>query len=76
METTGRLVPEKIVAVRTGIPRSTLRYWGWAGKGPEDFPTRIRVGDRAMYEAGAVEAWIDAQLARAEQERIDRRASA
>ncbi len=56
------------VAELLAIPVSTLRFWSWAGSGPEGFPAPIRVGGRLRYSKAALKAWIDAQAAVAQSE--------
>lgn len=46
---------------RTQLCRSTIYRQVRDGK----FPAPIRVGRRTLWPAGAVEAWIDAQVAQA-----------
>jgi hypothetical protein len=42
-----------------GIPLSTLRYWGWQGKGPRGY----RIGREKKFKPGDVKAWAERQVA-------------
>lgn len=39
------------------MPSETVRYWRHIGKGPKSF----KVGRRVLYDAAAVQAWLDEQ---------------
>jgi DNA-binding transcriptional MerR regulator len=47
-------------AERLRRPTATLRYWRHKGIGPASF----RVGGRVMYDAQALERWLDEQRAK------------
>jgi predicted DNA-binding transcriptional regulator AlpA len=46
------------VAVLTGIPEATLRFWRHQGTGPKS----AKLGRRVVYREVDVLAWIDAQF--------------
>ena len=50
-------------AALIGIPQSTLKFWEWSDTVPEGFPKSVKVGRLRMYEAAAVRAWAEQQIA-------------
>jgi DNA-binding transcriptional MerR regulator len=57
-----RLLTLSEVAERLRRPQATLRFWRHKGIGPESF----RVGGRVMYDADALERWLDDQITQAQ----------
>ena len=58
---TRRTVTLKEVSVARGIPESTLRYYRARGEGPKSW----KLGRRVVYFEDDVDAWIEAQYAKA-----------
>ena len=55
------IIREAEVAKMTGVPRGTLQYWRGAGKGPR----WAKFEGTVVYRRADVEAWIEAQFAKA-----------
>ena len=53
---TGLLTTAEVAAMLRTSPE-TVRYWRHIGRGPSSF----KVGRRVVYDAGAVQAWLDEQ---------------
>jgi predicted DNA-binding transcriptional regulator AlpA len=47
------------VAAMVRTTEDTVRYWRWAGTGPNGF----KVGRRVLYESADVRAWIEQRKA-------------
>jgi predicted DNA-binding transcriptional regulator AlpA len=57
----GEILYTEELAARLRRPKATLRYWRVNGEGPRSF----KLGHRIAYKAEDVDAWIEAQYAKA-----------
>lgn len=53
------------VSALTSVPEQTLRYWRWRERG--EGPPAFRLGRRVVYRRQAVEQWVAAQEAAAQE---------
>lgn len=57
----GNLLRLPEVTAKTGIPEATLRFWRHQGVGPKS----AKLGRRVVYREEDVDAWLEAQFAKA-----------